>query len=180
MDFVFHHQSQPFPPGDFGVVRRLALALKVLVAELREDFHGLGVQSLHESGDVFIGACQLFSMSGVSAWPTAHRLRPNPALCYGKVTQQIAEGEFARCARPIDFLRGNAARHAHGALAHIAKVMKEWLNGAYFHESSQTETDDKSSPHKLPRANRRHSRTGVEQCEQRISSNQADSLGDQT
>src|SRR5450432_1781522 len=43
----------------------------------------------------------------------------------GDVAGEIAKGEFALAAGPFDFVRGNAADGAHGALADLVEIVQE-------------------------------------------------------
>jgi hypothetical protein len=135
MDFVLHHQAQPFPLRDFRVVGRLAFVLQIFVAEFRKNLHGFRVQPFHERHHVFVAVGQLFAMRCVAAGVALCGLRPHEAFCHCDVPQQIAQREFSRCVAPVQFVRRNAARHAHGAFAHISEILQERLNGSDFHEN---------------------------------------------
>ena len=50
--------------------------------------------------------------------------------------QEITKREFAGRVGPIDFVRRDATRYAHGALANISKIVQERLNGFDFHGAS--------------------------------------------
>ncbi len=56
MNFVFRHETQPFPRRNVST-RRRAFALKVRVRELGENLNGFGVQALHKRQYVLQAVC---------------------------------------------------------------------------------------------------------------------------
>ncbi len=75
-------------------------------------------------------------MSGVTAEFSLDIFRPHEALGHCEMPQDIAKREFAGRIGPVDFVRRDTARHAHGALANISKIVQERLYGFDFHGAS--------------------------------------------
>src|SRR4029077_2197297 len=116
------HESEPFPDSDGRVVWCLAFALKILVGQLRENLHRFGVHSFEEGHYIFVSVGEFFAVRGVAGGPALHVFAPHITFRYGKMPQDVAEGELSRRMSPVDFVRRDAARYAHGAFANISKV----------------------------------------------------------
>jgi len=133
MNFMLWHEAEPFPRGDGGVVGSLTFTLKVFVGETRENFHRFGMQAFDEGHHVFITVSEFFAVSCVTGGSALHVFGPHVTLGYGEMPKDVAERELSGRVGPIDFVRRDAARDAHGTLANISTIVQEWLNGFDFH-----------------------------------------------
>src|SRR5580704_4056759 len=133
MYFVFDHQAQPLPRSDGGVVGCFAFLLKIFIGESSENFHRFRVQAFDKRHHIVVTVGQLFSVRRVTSRTPLHVFRPHISFRNRQMPQQIAESKLGRCVGPIDLVRRNTTRHAHSALPHIAKIMKEWADRPYLH-----------------------------------------------
>jgi len=133
MDFVFGHEAEPLPGGDESAIGSLAFALEVVVGEAGEDFHGFGVEAVHEGKDVVEAVGEFFAVSGVERRVVLDGFGPHVAFRSGDVTEKIAESEFAGGVGPVDLVGRNAAGNAESAFTDVGEIVKERLDGGDFH-----------------------------------------------
>src|SRR5208337_3956863 len=134
VDFVFDHQPQPFPFGDFHSAWGFAFGLQIRVAKRGEDFQRFPVQAVHQSQDIFIAVGELFAVAPILAGLPLQIFSPKIAFGDREVPQEIAKREFSRRVSPIELVGRDATRYAHGAFADGAKVVEERFDGLDFHE----------------------------------------------
>ncbi len=130
---VLDHGAEPVGNADFASSGRFALALQILIGQLRENLHGLGVEAFHECQNVFVAVREIFAVVGVAALVSLNVFRPHVAFSDGEMAKDVAKGEFARGIGPVNFVGRYAARDAYGALADVVEVFQEWFDGADFH-----------------------------------------------
>src|SRR4029077_12301187 len=118
MGFVLDHGAQAMADGEFGAGDGSAGALEGAVAEAGENLHGLGVRFFHEGEDVVEAVGELFAVRGVAAGLALNVFGPEVAFDDGEVARKVAESELSRRAGPVELVGRDAARDAHGALAH--------------------------------------------------------------
>src|ERR1700726_4695921 len=118
-------------------------------------------------------------MCGVARGTALYIFRPHIAFRYREVAQQIAEREFSVRVSPVDFVRRNAARHTHGALANSFPIMQKRLDCGDFHTGLERLNDCAMSlPHELAGAGGGERGASVEKSEQGITRYQANALRD--
>src|SRR5580704_10379996 len=134
MYFVFDHQAQPLPRSDGGVVGCFAFLLKIFIGESSENFHRFRVQAFDKRHHIVVTVRQLFSVRRVTSRTPLHVFRPHISFRNRQMPQQIAQSKLGRCVGPLDLVRRNTTPHAHSALPHLAKIMKEWADRPYLHD----------------------------------------------
>ena len=94
------------------------------------------MQTFGELDDFVITRGEAAAAAGIGAGPALHDFRKHEAIDGGDVSEQVAEGEYAVAESPVDFVRRNGARHSHGALMNLLKVVQELCEVADFHSAA--------------------------------------------
>ena len=133
MDFVLGHGAEEDPDGNLRTGGSGAEALKIGIGEAGEDFAGFGVEAFEEGEDVVEAVGEMLAFRGVAMGMAEDGFGEHEAFGDGDVAEEIAGGEFSGGAGGFEFVRGDAAGGAEGALVNAVEVFEEGLDGADFH-----------------------------------------------